>query len=84
MTDDKPILWVSLTTKGRGGATEESLKNVEKQLREAGFGDDYRIIVADDNVRLLDRKTALETLGQALGVDVSKYLTEPEGEKESR
>lgn len=55
MTDagKKPVLWVSLTSPGRGYATEDSLKELQERLAEH-LGEDYEIVVADDRVRLLD------------------------------
>jgi len=54
MSDErKPVLWLSLTSTGRGHGSQEAIQEVAESV-EAAVGDDYEVVVADDRVRLLD------------------------------
>lgn len=58
---ERPLLWVSLTSTGRGQHDEESMAELRDYL-EDDLGDRYDIVVADDRVRLLSREEALEAI----------------------
>jgi len=52
---ETPVLWVSLTSAGRGATDQESMAELQDWLDEQ-LGDRYDIVVADDRVRLMDRE----------------------------
>ncbi|AGM11837.1 hypothetical protein M201_gp70 [Haloarcula californiae tailed virus 2] len=58
---ETPVLWVSLTSAGRGAMDQESMAELQDWLDEQ-LGDRYDIVVADDRVRLLDREDALNAI----------------------
>lgn len=52
---ERPVLWVSLTSAGRGTTDQESMAELQDWLDEQ-LGERYDIVVADDRVRLMDRE----------------------------
>jgi len=58
---ETPVLWVSLTSAGRGSMNQESMAELQDWLDEQ-LGERYDIVVADDRVRLLDREGALDAI----------------------
>lgn len=58
---ETPVLWVSLTSAGRGAMEQESMAELQDWLDEQ-LGDRYDIVVADDRVRLASREEIQQML----------------------
>ncbi len=58
---ETPVLWVSLTSAGRGAMDQESMAELQDWL-DSQLGDRYDIVVADDRVRLASREEIQQML----------------------
>jgi len=89
MPDDpapKPVLWVSLTSGGRGETPAEELNDLEATLEDT-IGDEYNIVVADDRVRLAtldDLQEMKDRLDALLPSDVADMETRAERTQRQR
>lgn len=82
----KPVLWVSLTSGGRGRTSADELRELEAVL-ENSIGEDYNIVVADDRVRLAtldDIKDLKDQLDSLLPSEVADMETREEREQRKR
>lgn len=82
----KPVLWVSLTSGGRGQTSADELHELEAVLEDT-IGDDYNIVVADDRVRLAtldDIKDLKDQLDSLLPSEVESMETREEREQRKR
>lgn len=82
----KPVLWVSLTSGGRGQTTADELHELEAVLEDT-IGDDYNVVVADDRIRLAtldDIKDLKDQLDSLLPSEVENMETREEREQRKR
>lgn len=62
----KPVLWIGLTDYGRGVAPDEHIEEVAARVKDA-VGPGYRVVVADDTVRILGEDEVAELLREIAG-----------------
>lgn len=70
MSDDN-VFWIRVTPVGDTVVTDSELEQLRTSLQDISTNTDYKVILSDGNIELLDRDDVFDLLGEAVDIDVS-------------